>query len=116
MITIVDDDASVRKALIRLFKAAGYQVQAFESSEAFLLSGALAQTQCLVLDVHLPKMNGLELQRQLVDERLTCPTVFISAFDDEDTRQMAVRNGAIGFLGKPVDVDHLLSLIEQSLE
>ena len=115
MISIVDDDISVRRALSRLFKSAGYEVEAFDSCESFLQGGALDNTQCLILDVQLPQMSGLELQQRLLANQTSCPIVFISAFDDHDARDSALRDGAIGFFGKPVDVDLLLSLIEQAI-
>ena len=113
MITVVDDDPSVRKALSRLIKAAGYDAETYESAEDFLDSSALDSSDCLILDVQLPGMSGLQLQAELSRSRHRCPIVFISAFSDENARIEAVRNGAIEFLPKPLDSDRLLNIIDQ---
>ena len=114
-ITIVDDDPSVRKALGRLCRSAGYSVKLFDSSESFLDSRVLDGTDFLILDVHLPGKSGLELQAELSDIEPHCPIVFITAFDDETSRQQAIEQGAVDFLSKPLDVDRLLDLIEKAL-
>ena len=115
MITVVDDDPSVRKALSRLIKTAGYDAETYGSAEDFLDSSALDGSDCLILDVHLPGMSGLELQAELSRSRHRCPIVFISAFSDENARIEAVRNGAIEFLPKPLDSEHLLNIIDQAV-
>mgnify|MGYP001826347124 FL=1 len=115
MITVVDDDLSVRKALSRLIKAAGYDVEIFESAEDFLNSSALDGSDFLIFEVQLQGMSGLELQAELSRSRHRCPFVFISAFSDENARIEAVRNGAIEFLPKPLDSDRLLNIINQAV-
>jgi FixJ family two-component response regulator len=115
MITVVDDDPSVRKALSRLIAASGYDAAMYESAEAFLEAGVAAQTECLVLDVHLPGMSGLDLQAELAKSGVNCPIVFITAFDAERPRRQALEAGAAGFLRKPLDSEHLLEAIEAAL-
>lgn len=115
LISVVDDDPSVRKALRRLCVSAGYRVSSYDSSEAFLNAKAADNTDCLILDVHLPGKNGLELQTELASADKGCPIVFITAYEDEHARRKALEDGAIDFLGKPLDVEHLLGIIEQTL-
>lgn len=115
MITIVDDDPSVRKALGRLVLASGYEAALYDSAEAFLSAGVIDQTECLVLDVHLPGMSGLELQAMLAKSHVNCPIIFITAFDAERPRQQAYDAGAISFLRKPLDSERLIEAIQSAL-
>lgn len=115
-ISVVDDDLSVRKALGRLIAFAGYTVAAFDSAEAFLEAGAAETSVCVILDVHLPGRSGLDLQAELVALRARCPVVFITAFDDEAARSRALQAGAVEFLLKPLDTEHLLHVIKSALE
>ena len=111
VITIVDDDPSVRKALGRLIKAAGYKAIAYDSAEAFLAASKSDQSDCLILDVQLPGMSGLELQANLAKEGSKCPIVFISAFSHEYARGQAINAGEARFLPKPLDADELIRCI-----
>jgi FixJ family two-component response regulator len=115
LVSIVDDDPSVRKALGRLCKSVGYGVELYDSSESFLNANAADKTDCLILDVNLPGKSGLELQAELIVADNHCPIVFITAFDDDHARTKALEDGAIDFLGKPLDVDQLLKIIERAL-
>ena len=115
LIAIVDDDPSVRKALGRLCRSSGYRVEVFESSESFLAAKATGTTDFLILDVHLPGKSGLELQAELSAGDQLPPILFITAFDDAAARQRALELGAVDFLGKPLNIDRVLDLIEQSL-
>jgi FixJ family two-component response regulator len=115
LVSVVDDDPSVRKALGRLCKAAGYGVELYGSSESFLNANVVDRTGCLILDVHLPGKSGLELQAELLAANKDCPIVFITAFEDERARSKALDDGALDFLGKPLNVDRLLELIEQAV-
>lgn len=115
IVSIVDDDPSMRKSLGRLCESAGYQVSLYESSEDFLETEGSEITDCLILDVDLPGKSGLELQRELVAARASCPILFITAFEDEEMRQSAIQAGAIEFFGKPLDVDHLLTVIQRAM-
>jgi len=112
-ISVVDDDPSARNVLNRLFKSVGYRVNLYDTSESFLAAGVADETDCLILDVHLPGKSGIELQRELMLSEKHCPIVFISAFDDEPTRARALKDGAIDFLGKPLDIGNLLEVIDR---
>ena len=114
-VSVVDDDPSARSVLNRLFRSVGYVVRVFPDSESFQEADIVGETDCLILDVHLPGMSGLQLQQELVSSNKCCPIVFISAFSDEQARTQALENGAIEFLGKPIDFELLLTTINQIL-
>ena len=114
-ITVVDDDASVRKALTRLLKTVGYRVDGFVSAEEYLESVTNEEVDCLILDVHLPGMSGLELMAKLRQDGATLPIVFISAFANEIARQEALSCGAISFLPKPLNGEELLNVIHEAM-
>jgi FixJ family two-component response regulator len=111
-IGIVDDDVSCREALEGLLRAHGYSTLCFASAEDVLDLGLPAGLACLILDIRMGGMTGLELHDRLTTEGKSHPTVFISSFDDPPTRARALDAGALGFLGKPFDHQALLSLIE----
>jgi FixJ family two-component response regulator len=113
MITIVDDDLSVRRALRRLIGSAGYLVETFASAPEFLQSAPSTRTACLVLDIYLDGMNGFELQDQLEADRVAIPIIFMTAHDDAATRERIRRSGAAGYLGKPFDGQALLDAIHR---
>ena len=115
LISVVDDDDSVRESLRRLIRSVGFAVQAFPSAEQFLKSDQLRQTRCLILDVKLPGMDGLELQRQLIANRCEIPVIFITAHGDDAARVRALRNGALEYLFKPFSEEALLDAIRMSL-
>ncbi len=108
IVAVVDDDGSVRTALLGLLKSAGIPARAFSSSEEFLASGMEAQTACLVADVRMPGMSGLELQALLGARASPIPILFITAHGDAEARARALRAGAIRFLQKPFDDEELL--------
>jgi len=110
-ISIVDDDPAVRDALLRLMDSAGLVAVAFDRAEAFLASPSLAATTCLILDVRMPGMDGLELQRRLVASNWTVPIIFISAHADAEVRARALQAGAVGFFEKPFSSTALLEAI-----
>jgi FixJ family two-component response regulator len=114
-VSIVDDDESVREALRNLLKSVGFQADAFASAEEFLAAGELAGTACLILDVRMPGMSGIELQDRLSESRRALPIVFISAHADEEARAQALENGAIEFLQKPFSDEALLRAIEAAV-
>lgn len=116
LVAIVDDDASVRRSTRRLIRSLGYRAEAFESAEEFLASGQATTTACLILDVRMPSMDGLELQRRLVDSDPPIPIVFITAQASEEEERRALRVGAVAFLRKPVDKDVLLRVLGAVLE
>src|SRR5262249_9376266 len=111
VIAIVDDDESFREALERLLGTFAFRVLSFASGEEFLESGELGGVSCLLLDLVMPGMGGLELQRHLAARGLRIPTVFITAHADDEVRQHLVATGAIAILPKPVDQQVLLRLV-----
>jgi len=114
-ISIVDDDASIREALKSLMRSVRLDVEAFASAEEFLASERLNDTACLILDVHLPGMSGLDLQNHLHIERRRIPIIFITAHADEASRRRALKSGAIEFLSKPVRRETLFKAIQSAI-
>jgi FixJ family two-component response regulator len=112
VVVAVDDDDRVRASIQSVLESAGYEAVVFASAEAFLESGVLRQATCLLADVRLPGMDGLELQRRIRRARPQLPIIFITAHDDEHIRQHALRDGAVDFLVKPFDAAQLLDNIE----
>ena len=115
-ISVVDDDESVGEALNSLLTSVGFRVEVFNSAEDFLNSARLTDSACLIADVRMPGMNGLELQRSLNAARSPVPIVFISAHDDGEARSRALEAGAVDFLKKPFSEDALLDAIKRALE
>ncbi len=116
LIAIVDDDESVREALKSLIDSIGYRAEVFASGEAFLNSPYLSQTDCLIADVRMPGMSGLELQDRLNAAGSSIPIVFISAHDDGEARARGLRAGAVDFLKKPFSEDSLMRAISACLD
>jgi FixJ family two-component response regulator len=116
LVAIVDDDDSVRSALQGLLKAVGLPAQAFASAEEFMLSDQHRQTSCLIADIRMPGMSGLELQAKLNSERCIIPIIFITAHGDAKMRMQALRAGAVEFLAKPFDDEALLDSVRAALE
>jgi FixJ family two-component response regulator len=114
-ISIVDDDASIREALKSLMRSVKFHVDAFGSAEEFLASDRVADTECLILDVYLPGMNGFELQERLNQDRRAIPIIFITAHADDRSRQRAIEGGAVEFLGKPVRREVLFKAIQSAI-
>lgn len=115
MIAIIDDDESVQSALQDLVEAAGHQAKSFGSAEAFLDSGHYADATCLITDIRMPGMSGLELQAKLNAEQSKIPIIFITAHGDQKMRMQAMRAGAVDFLTKPFDEKVLLECVEAAL-
>jgi FixJ family two-component response regulator len=115
MISIVDDDESMRTAVKTLIESIGLSVEDFPSAEDFLSSGRSQVSVCLILDVRMPGMGGLELQRRLADSGRPLPIIFITAHYSEAERARAMEAGAVGFLSKPFSEDALLNAISSSL-
>src|SRR5271169_1573927 len=115
MVAIVDDDDLMRSALQGLLKSVGLPAQAFASAEEFLKSGQQHQANCLIADIRMPGMSGLELQAHLNTERCRIPTIFITAHGDEKMRLQALRSGAVEFLSKPFDDEALLGIVRAAL-
>jgi FixJ family two-component response regulator len=116
LVSIVDDDESMRVALHGLLKAVGLPSQAFASAETFLESGQQHETACLIADIRMPGISGLELQARLKAERCKIPTIFITAHGDSEMRMQALRAGAVEFLTKPFDDEMLLESVRAALE
>jgi FixJ family two-component response regulator len=111
----VDDDFRVRESIESLFESAGYAPAVFSSAEEFLNSGLLASAACVITDVRMPGMGGIELQRRIRTQRSGLPVIFISAHVNAETRQAALREGACEFLYKPFDAVELLRVVQSNL-
>jgi FixJ family two-component response regulator len=116
MVAVVEDDESYRIALQRLLKSADLPVRSFASAEDFLESGQQHETACLIADIRMPGMSGLDLQAKLNAERCRIPTIFITAHGDEKMRLQAMRGGAVKFFAKPFDGETLLDSVRSALE
>ena len=115
LISIVDDDESVRRTTTLLIQSFGFQAAAFESAESLLKSGQLQETSCLLVDLQMPGMNGLQLQRHLAASGYKIPMIFITAYDSKESRQQAMQAGAVAFLSKPFNDELLLETIRGTL-
>ena len=115
VISIVDDDEAVREATKSLVRSLGYRAATFCSAEEFLGSEQLEATACLITDVRMPGMSGVELHNRLIADGLSMPVVFISAFSDERVQEEILESGAIGYLHKPFDEDRLIEYIDMAL-
>jgi len=116
LVVIVDDDESIQDALQDLLESAGVPAKAFGSAEDFLASGLDREAGCLISDVRMPRMSGLELQARLKADRCHLPIIFITAHGDARTRLQAMREGAVEFLSKPFDHQVLLGKVRAALE
>lgn len=116
LVVIVDDDESIQDALQDLLDSAGVPAKAFGSAEEFLDSGLYRETGCLIADIRMPQMSGLELQARLKADQCNVPIIFITAHGDARTRLQAMREGAVEFLSKPFDHQVLLTKVRAALE
>jgi len=116
LVSIVDDDESVRTAMSSLFRSLGPAAYAFASAEEFLASPRLNDTSCLVVDVQMPGMSGLDLQSELAARGRRVPIIFITAFPEDRIRKRAEAAGAVGFFGKPVDSQALIQCLDTALK
>jgi FixJ family two-component response regulator len=115
LIAIVDDDEPFREAMTSLMRSLGFEVEAFSSAEAFLESPCLGKTSCLIADVHMPNMTGIDLHRQLVASGRTIPVILITAYPDDNVRARALAAGVICYLSKTFDDDALLGFVRAAL-
>jgi FixJ family two-component response regulator len=115
MIAIVDDEESVRVATCHLVRSLGFEVEAFASAQDFLQSGRGLRFSCIISDVNMPGVSGIELQRRLAVEGRSVPFVFITAFPDDAIKERAIGAGAVGFLSKPFNSGDLIDCIERAL-
>jgi FixJ family two-component response regulator len=116
LVCIVDDDESVRIAMGSLIRSLGHEASVFESAEAFLVSPEVEQTSCLIVDMQMPGMSGLDLQVELKARRPRLPVIIITAFPEPRLRQQAEASGAVGFFSKPIDGDIFVECLQRALE
>ena len=116
LVAIVDDDELVRGAVQGLLREAGLPARAFASAEEFLDSGAQHLSSCLITDIRMPGLSGLDLQARLNAEHIRIPIIFMTAHSDERIRMQALRSGAVEFLAKPFDDDVLLQTVRAALK
>jgi FixJ family two-component response regulator len=115
LVSVIDDDESVRESLPDMLRELGFEASAFSSAEDFLKSDILLQAECLILDIAMPGMSGLELQRELKRRRITTPIIFITAHQDEAMRKNTVAQGAVACLLKPFTDTTLLNALNEAL-
>jgi FixJ family two-component response regulator len=115
LVSIVDDDWSLVEATVSLVQSVGYSAEGFCSAENFLESNQLLKTDCLILDIRMPSMDGFELQRRLAERNCRIPIIFITSYDSEDTQIQAAQAGAVGFLCKPFSQESLFGAVRSAL-
>lgn len=115
-IAIVDDEEAVRRALLRLLRSANYRAEAFDSAAGFLDSLSRWIPQCLILDLQMPTMTGLELQQRLLQLDVTIPVIVITAYDEADTRQRSLALGASRYFSKPIEGSDLIDAIRFAVD
>ena len=116
MISIVDDDAAVRETTQALVRSLGYNTMTFASAEEFLQSERVHDTSCLITDVQMPGLSGVELQSLLLARGHQTPIIFVTGFPEEKIRARALEAGAVGFLSKPFDEERLIDCLNQALD
>jgi FixJ family two-component response regulator len=114
LVSVVDDDRSLRESMCRLMRSLGHTVDTFSSAAEFLASPRLAETACLIADIHMPAMTGLELYRHLIDTGQAIPTILMTAFPNDVDRARALNDGALCYLRKPVDEEHLTRCVREA--
>ena len=115
LVSVVEDDQFFRESMRRLMRSLGYSVEAFPSAADFLASPRLVETACLIADVHMPAMTGLELYRHLIGAGYAIPTILVTAYPDDDVRTRALKDGVVCYLRKPVDENHLMRCLRAAL-
>lgn len=113
LLSVVEDDQPFRDSMRRLIRSLGYRVEAFPSAADFLASPRLIETACLIADVHMPAMTGLELHRNLIEAGHAIPTILVTAYPDADS---ALNDGLVCYLRKPVDENHLIRALRAALQ
>jgi FixJ family two-component response regulator len=116
LVSIVEDDRFFRESMSRLMRSMGYGVEAFPSAADFLASARLVETACLIADVHMPGMTGLELHRRLIDAGNAIPTILVTAYPDDDVRARALKDGVLCYLRKPIDEKDLMRCLRAALQ
>ncbi|MBV8964004.1 MAG: response regulator [Hyphomicrobiales bacterium] len=115
LVSVVEDDRYCRESMGRLMRSLGYSVEAFPSAADFLASPRLAQTACLIADVHMPAMTGIELYRHLIAAGRAIPTILVTAYPNDVDRASALSDGVVCYLRKPVDEQHLIQCLRAVL-
>ena len=115
LVSVVEDDQFFREFMRRLLRSLGYSVEAFPSAADFLASPRLVETACLIADVHMPAMTGLELYRRLIEAGYAIPTILVTAYPDDDVRARALNDGVVCYLRKPIDEKHLMRCLRGAL-
>jgi FixJ family two-component response regulator len=116
LVSVVEDDRYFRDSMRRLMRSLGYNVEAFPSATDFLASPRLIETTCLIADVHMPAMTGVELHRHLIEAGYTIPTILVTAYPDDVDRARALNDGVVCYLRKPVDEQYLIRCLRAALE
>jgi FixJ family two-component response regulator len=116
LVSVVDDDRFFRESMCRLMRSLGFTVDIFSSATEFLASPRLAETACMIADIHMPEMTGLELYRRLIDTDQAIPTILVTAFPNDVDRARALNDGALCYLRKPVDEEHLTRCVREALK
>jgi FixJ family two-component response regulator len=115
LVSVVDDDRFFRESMCRLMRSLGYAVDIFSSAAEFLASPRLADTACLIADIHMPAMTGLELYRRLIDTGHAIPTILVTAFPNDVDQVRALNDGVVCYLRKPLDDEHLTQCVHEAL-
>jgi FixJ family two-component response regulator len=115
LVSVVEDDQFFRESMQRLMRSLGYTVEAFASAADFLASPRVVETTCLIADVHMPAMTGVELYRHLVNAGYAIPTILVTAYPDDVDRAQAVKDGVVCYLRKPIDETHLIRCLREAL-
>jgi FixJ family two-component response regulator len=115
LVSVVEDDQFFRESMRRLMRSLGYGVETFPSAADFLASPLVVETACLIADVHMPAMTGLELHRRLIDIGYAIPTILVTAYPDNDVRTRALKDGVVCYLRKPLDENHLMRCLRAAL-
>jgi FixJ family two-component response regulator len=115
LISVVEDDRFFRESMGRLMRSLGYSVESFPSAADFLASSRLAETACLIADVHMPAMTGIELYRRLIDGGCAIPTILVTAYPNDVDRARALNDGIVCYLRKPIDERHLTGCLRAAL-
>ena len=115
LVSVVEDDQFFRESMKRLMRSQGYNVETFASAADFLASPRLVETACLIADVHMPAMTGIELYRRLVETGYTIPTILITAYPNDTDRTRALKDGVFRYLRKPVDDKYLIRCLSAAL-
>ena len=115
LVSIVEDDRFFRESMRRLMRSLGYAAEAFSSAADFLASPRLGETACLIADVHMPAMTGIELYRSLIDTGRTIPTILVTAYPNDVDKACALNDGVVCYLRKPIDEQHLVRCLRAAL-